>query len=153
MCGIVGMFAPGRSPDDAEAYRVLVDMRDRLIHRGPDDAGAWLDCAEGIALGARRLSIVDLSPAGRQPMHSSDGRYVVVMNGEIYNFPDIRSEIEMAHGPHRWHGHSDTEVLTEAIALWGCEEAIRRTNGMFALAVWDRRKRELWLARDRIGKK
>jgi asparagine synthase (glutamine-hydrolysing) len=128
-------------------------MCDRIAHRGPDDEGVWLDAAGGIALGFRRLAIIDLSQAGHQPMLSADGRYAVVLNGEIYNFAELRNEIEAACGPRAWRGHSDTEVLVEAIAFWGVEPALARANGMFALAVWDRVERVLWLARDRIGKK
>lgn len=152
MCGIVGFFNPEGIDDDGRA-RVLVDqMRDRLVHRGPDDQGSWVD-RSGIALGFRRLSIIDLSPAGHQPMQSADGRFIIVMNGEIYNFQDIRAEVEAARGAVAWRGHSDTEVMAEAFALWGVEAAIRRANGMFAFAIWDRQDRTLWLARDRIGKK
>lgn len=128
-------------------------MRDRIAHRGPDDAGLWLDPAQGLALGFRRLSIIDLSAAGHQPMMSADGRYVIVMNGEIYNFAEIRAELEGANPSQAWRGRSDTEVLAEAVALWGVESALRRANGMFALAAWDRKERVLWLARDRLGKK
>ena len=153
MCGIVGFLTPDGMPDEASALGLLIRMRDQLVHRGPDDGGAWLDAAAGFALGARRLSILDLSIAGRQPLLSADGRYVVAMNGEIYNFPELRAEIETTRSTHSWRGHCDTEVLAEAIALWGLEAAINRANGMFAVAAWDRRKRELWLARDRVGKK
>lgn len=153
MCGFAGFFTPDAISDEVSAHRLLMLMRDQLVHRGPDDAGAWIDCASGVALGARRLSIMDLSPAGHQPMSSSNGRYLLVMNGEIYNYTDILAEVEMASGTRNWRGHCDTEVLVEAIALWGVEAAISRINGMFALAAWDRRERQLWLARDRIGKK
>ena len=128
-------------------------MRDQLIHRGPDDAGLWLDSEAGISLGFRRLSIIDLSAAGHQPLASANGRYLLVLNGEIYNFAEIRAEIEAVSGDVGWRGHSDTEVLVEAIALWGLEAALQRANGMFALAVWDRSDRSLSLARDRVGKK
>lgn len=152
MCGIVGFVRIGGLGDAAAADSLVRRMSDRLIHRGPDDSGSWTDPA-GVALGFRRLSIIDLSPAGHQPMLSADGRYAVVMNGEIYNFQDIRAEIEQARGPVAWRGHSDTEVLVEAIALWGVEAAVGRANGMFALGIWDREARTLSLARDRIGKK
>ena len=152
MCGIVGFMRGNGWRDEDEALDLVRRMSDRLVHRGPDDDGAWTDPA-GIALGFRRLSIIDLSPAGHQPMLSADDRYAVVMNGEIYNFPDIRAEIEQARGPVAWRGHSDTEVLVEAIALWGVEAAIARANGMFAIGIWDRQERVLSLARDRIGKK
>lgn len=152
MCGIVGFLTPG-GMNPARADALIEEMRDRLVHRGPDDAGTWLDAEAGLAFGFRRLSIIDLSPAGHQPMLSADERFAIIFNGEIYNFEDIRAEVEAARRGHAWRGHSDTEVLVEAIAEWGVEAAIRRTNGMFALAVWDRRERALWLGRDRIGKK
>lgn len=152
MCGIVGFYSPQGIADDAQAHGLISRMRDRLVHRGPDDSGSWLD-RNGMALGFRRLSIIDLSPAGHQPMLSADGRYAVVMNGEIYNFQEIRAEIESVRGAVSWRGHSDTEVMVEAIALWGVEAAIGRANGMFAFGIWDRMERALWLARDRIGKK
>jgi asparagine synthase (glutamine-hydrolysing) len=152
MCGIVGFLVPGGIADEARARDLVVQMRDRLIHRGPDDGGEWVDAA-GPAFGFRRLSIIDLSPAGHQPMLSGDGRYAIMMNGEVYNFGDIRAEIEARRGPVAWRGHSDTEVMAEAIALWGVEAAIQRANGMFAFAVWDRQEQVLTLARDRIGKK
>ena len=152
MCGIVGFFTPDGMADGRQAHDLLARMRDRLVHRGPDDSGSWTDPA-GIAFGFRRLSIIDLSPAGHQPMLSADGRYVIMMNGEVYNFADIRAEVEAARGPLAWRGHSDTEVMAEAIACWGVEEAIGRANGMFAFAVWDREEQVLTLARDRIGKK
>src|SRR5260370_34636908 len=113
MCGIVGFLNPDGFLSKTSARRLVVEMSDRLIHRGRDDGGAWLDCADGLAFGARRLSIVDVSAAGRQPMLSADGRYVAVMNGELYNFADIRAEIDTIRGPHPWRGHSDTEVLVE----------------------------------------
>ncbi len=150
MCGFVGLLNPAGIACQRSASALIAGMRDRLIHRGPDDAGSWIDIQAGIALGSRRLSIVDLSPAGHQPMLSADGRFVLALNGEIYNAADIRAELGTAIV---WRGHSDTEVLAEAIALWGLEAALTRANGMFALAVWDRRECTLSLARDRIGKK
>jgi asparagine synthase (glutamine-hydrolysing) len=152
MCGIVGFLEPGGIADEARAHDLVSRMRDRLLHRGPDDAGSWVDRA-GLAFGFRRLSILDLSPAGHQPMLSADGRYAIMMNGEVYNFGEIRAEIEATRGALAWRGHSDTEVMAEAIALWGVEAALRRANGMFAFAVWDREAQVLTLARDRIGKK
>lgn len=149
MCGFVGIWNPSGIACEARTASLIADMRDQLVHRGPDDAGSWLDVTAGIALGSRRLAISDLSPAGHQPMLSANGRFVLALNGEIYNAEDIRREI----GPLAWRGHSDTEVLVEAVALWGLEAALRRSNGMFALAVWDRRDHILHLARDRIGKK
>lgn len=130
---------------------VLSGMTQALQHRGPDDAGLWCDPASGIALGHRRLSILDLSPLGHQPMFSADGRYVLAYNGEIYNFQTLRSEL--AALGHAFRGHSDTEVLLAAVSQWGFEDSLRRCNGMFAIALWDRQQQQLWLARDRLGEK
>ena len=153
MCGFIGLFNPSGFDDERAIRALTIDMRDRLMHRGPDGAGLWMDREAGIALGCRRLSIQDLSTAGDQPMPSADGRYVLALNGEIYNFDEIRREIDAVRGEAGWRGHSDTEVMAEAIALWGLEAALRRANGMFALAAWDRWERQLWLARDRLGEK
>lgn len=150
MCGIAGFFERGGLREDAgDALR---RMTDALRHRGPDDAGSWLDAEAGIALGHRRLSIVDLSPAGHQPM-SSCGRWVISFNGEIYNHAAIREELVTAGASHEWRGHSDTEVLLAAIAAWGLGNALDRCVGMFAFALWDRREQTLTLARDRLGEK
>ncbi|MGH7066772.1 MAG: asparagine synthase (glutamine-hydrolyzing) [Acetobacteraceae bacterium] len=153
MCGLVGLIAPSCFHDETAVAQLVTRMRDRLVHRGPDDAGLWIDASGGAALGFRRLSIIDVSSAGHQPMLSGDDRFAVIMNGEIYNFQDLKRDIESVSGARNWRGHSDTEILVEAIALWGFEAAIRRANGMFAVAAWDRWERILWLARDRIGKK
>jgi asparagine synthase (glutamine-hydrolysing) len=126
-------------------------MGDRLAHRGPDAGATWEDAPGGVALAHRRLSIIDLSPAGAQPMGSADGRWVIAFNGEIYNFGDLRRDLEAAG--RRLRGHSDTEVLVEAVAEWGLDRALGRSNGMFALALWDRRERQLHLVRDRLGEK
>jgi asparagine synthase (glutamine-hydrolysing) len=151
MCGIAGFIAssPKSSKGDLEAS--LVRMCERIKHRGPDDAGTWVDEPEGIALGHRRLSILDLSPAGHQPMESACGRYVVVFNGEIYNFLRLRKELEGLG--HKFRGRSDTEVMLAAFCEWGLEAGLKRFVGMFALALWDRRERTLHLARDRMGEK
>jgi len=126
-------------------------MTARLRHRGPDADGFWSDRDAGIAFGHRRLSIIDLSDAGRQPMLSSDGRFVITFNGEIYNYKPLRQELECAG--RRFIGNSDTEVLLGLIEKWGLEKALQRCNGMFAIGLWDRRNRTLHLARDRMGKK
>jgi len=150
MCGIAGLWCrTGVGEDDLRES--LERMTATLVHRGPDDAGTWCDAAAGTGLGFRRLSIIDLSPTGHQPMVSSDGRYVVVFNGEIYNFVELKSELTQAGSTFR--GSSDTEVILEAAVRWGAEATIPRLWGMFAIALWDRIERRLLLARDRFGKK
>src|SRR5262249_37204967 len=119
--------------------------------RGPDDEGVWVDADSGIAFGHRRLAIVDLSAAGHQPMRSTCGRYVVTYNGEIYNFLELRRELESAG--HSFHGHSDTEVLLAAFTQWGIRASLSRLNGMFAFGVWDRTEQTLHIVRDRVGEK
>lgn len=149
MCGIAGFWSPGLEPSAADAD--LRRMTDSLVHRGPDDAGLWIDAEAGIALGHRRLSILDLSPAGHQPMRSKDGRYVITFNGEIYNFAALRARLDSSGAP--WRGHSDTEVILAAVSAWGLEAALREFAGQFAFALWDRKERVLHLARDRMGEK
>ena len=151
MCGIAGLLEPGALRSRDALSETVVGMTARLRHRGPDDQGTWIDEARGIALGSRRLAIVDLSPAGHQPMPSASGRYVVVFNGEIYNFPELRGELEGLGAGFR--GHSDTEVLLAAVEAWGLKGALARANGMFALALWDRSEHRLHLVRDRLGEK
>ena len=124
-------------------------MTDTLVHRGPDAGDVWLDPEAGLALGHRRLSIIDLSPAGAQPMVSSCGRFVISYNGEVYNADELRPELEAAG--RRFRGHSDTEAIVEGAAVWGVEATIKRLIGMFAMALWDRRERTLYLVRDRLG--
>ncbi|MBU2572084.1 MAG: asparagine synthase (glutamine-hydrolyzing) [Gammaproteobacteria bacterium] len=148
MCGLTG-FLSFSSADDAEIAR---RMAEAIAHRGPDDAGVWSDSEAGITLAHRRLSILDLSPAGHQPMLSSCGRFVIAFNGEIYNHTQIRSELE-AIEIRQWRGHSDTETLITACAAWGVEAALKKCIGMFAFALWDRQERKLTLARDRLGEK
>jgi asparagine synthase (glutamine-hydrolysing) len=150
MCGIAGLLAAPMQRNGVTASAAA--MAAALRHRGPDDADAWSDEPAGVALVHRRLSIIDLSPQGRQPMRSADGRYTVTYNGEIYNYKDIRSQMERESGT-RWRGHSDTEVMLAAISSWGFERALERLTGMFALAVWDREEQALLLARDRLGEK
>jgi asparagine synthase (glutamine-hydrolysing) len=153
VCGITGYWQHVGS--DLDSMRDLVlRMAARIAHRGPDDAGAWVDADVGVALGHRRLSIVDLSAAGHQPMISRSRRYVLVFNGEIYNHANLRQRLEREAGhvlP--WRGHSDTETLLAAIDLWGVIAALQACIGMFALALWDRGDRCLMLARDRMGEK
>jgi asparagine synthase (glutamine-hydrolysing) len=148
MCGIAGILSS--RPVAAVA---LAAMADRLHHRGPDDEGVWIDDSGQVGFGHRRLAIIDLSPAGHQPMASADGRYILSYNGEIYNHAEIRREIDGQFGKQPWRGHSDTETLLEAIARWGLEAALNRCVGMFALSLWDRKERMLHLARDRFGEK
>lgn len=149
MCGIAG-FLDGRALSERYDQDAIVRrMTNVLQHRGPDDSGFWLDGERGIALGHRRLSIVDLSPAGHQPMVSQCGRYVIAYNGEIFSHLDMRAELEAAGCAFR--GHSDTEVMLEAISRWGLDATLPRLIGMFAIALWDRAERTLTLVRDRVG--
>ncbi|MEZ0246228.1 MAG: asparagine synthase (glutamine-hydrolyzing) [Methylophilaceae bacterium] len=152
MCGIAGLLAlPGVNA--GVARRAANAMGNAIAHRGPDDHGDWMDEGTGIVLVHRRLSIVDLSPAGHQPMVSSNSRYVMVFNGEIYNHMDLRRELESSGTPPSWRGHSDTETLLAAIEHWGVKAALKKTVGMFAFALWNRAARTLTLARDRLGEK
>ncbi|MDP2163201.1 MAG: asparagine synthase (glutamine-hydrolyzing) [Hydrogenophaga sp.] len=179
MCGFAGFLTfESASLDGLEA--VATRMADAIAHRGPDDAGAWADAQAGVAFGHRRLSIIDLSPAGHQPMVSAGGRYVIAFNGEIYNHLELRGELEAgvragagAGSPHPcplpqagegarhpggegvipWRGHSDTETLLAGFEAWGIEATLQKTVGMFAIALWDRQDRVLTLARDRFGEK
>ena len=150
MCGIVGILAAA-PPGEVTLRRMMASIR----HRGPDDGGTWIDTGAGIALGHRRLSVVDLSPHGHQPMTSADGRWVISCNGEIYNHCELRAVLEEeGNAPQGgWRGHSDIETLVAAIAVWGLPEALKRAVGMFAMALWDRRERQLHLVRDRFGEK
>lgn len=145
MCGILGYLDSG----SGAGPWALAAAVSSLHHRGPDDSGTW--CEDGAGLGFVRLSIIDLSPAGHQPMQSPDGRYTIVFNGEIYNFPELRSELEK--GGERFVGHSDTEVLLRLYQRLGLDGCLARLRGMFAFAVWDRQTRTLTLARDRLGVK
>lgn len=148
MCGLAGFLHGGLSFDAASAR--LEDMLATIVHRGPDDGGVWIDEVNRVALGHRRLSVLDLSFAGHQPMESPGGRYVLVFNGEIYNHLDLRRML----GPEvEWRGHSDTETLLACFESLGLERTLRATIGMFSLALWDRSDRTLFLARDRMGEK
>ena len=150
MCGIAGFL--DRALSSEKAIEFARRMAGAIAHRGPDDEGLWTDPENGITLAQRRLAIVDLSPAGHQPMFSNDDRYVIVFNGEIYNHAAIRADLQLKAGQH-WRGHSDTEVLLAAIHDWGLKPALERCVGMFAFALWDRQNKTLTLARDRIGEK
>ncbi len=152
MCGIAGSLGtPTTDPSS------LVDNVQRmiasLVHRGPDDGGIWADPSGAICLGSRRLAIVDVSAAGHQPMPSASGRYVVALNGEIYNHRSLRARLERSNDAPAWRGASDTELLTAAFDAWGVDATLVACVGMFAIAVWDRCDRRLTLARDRIGEK
>ncbi|MBA4032962.1 MAG: asparagine synthase (glutamine-hydrolyzing), partial [Planctomyces sp.] len=149
MCGLVGFYANPFPFTESTAEEILRRMTACLKHRGPDDDGQWIDPAAGIALGQTRLAIVDLSPLGHQPMHSASGDWTIVFNGEIYNFQELRQVIASTGVTFR--GHSDTEVLVEGFALWGVQKTIEKCIGMFAIAAWNHRERQLTLIRDRMG--
>lgn len=150
MCGVTGYYQPSGGRAD-ELRAVVTAMTRVLSHRGPDDEGIWVDATAGIALGHRRLSVIDLSPEGHQPMSSLSGRYLISFNGEIYNFQEMRAQLEPLG--HRFRGHSDTEVALAAIEQWGLREALKRFVGMFAFGLWDRQEQVLYLGRDRMGEK
>jgi asparagine synthase (glutamine-hydrolysing) len=150
MCGISGIWERnGCSLQDLK--RRASAMTQTLSHRGPDDSGVWLSEQASIAFGQRRLAIIDLSPMGHQPMVSANGQYTITFNGEIYNFRELRADLERCGV--RFRGHSDTEVIVEGFAQWGVKSTITRLNGMFAIAAWDAGERQLFLARDRMGEK
>jgi asparagine synthase (glutamine-hydrolysing) len=153
MCGIAGYLY---SPSGASATSALSAARVALNHRGPDDSGVFEDHANGVGLAHTRLSILDLSPLGHQPMMSDGGSVVIVFNGEIYNFRELRVELEAQH--HKFHGHSDTEVLLQLYLMHrqsagGISAFLRRLNGIFAFALWDADRGALLLARDALGVK
>jgi len=152
MCGIAG-FIGGNWSHSADARATLGRMGRSIRHRGPDHSDAWIDEDSRVAFIHNRLAIVDLSPAGNQPMHSHSGRYVIIYNGEIYNHQQIRQELAESGQAFNWSGHSDTETLLAAIEAWGIRGALERSTGMFAFALWDRGERTLTLARDRVGEK
>ncbi|MEH2107244.1 asparagine synthase (glutamine-hydrolyzing) [Nostoc sp.] len=151
MCGIAGFWNISRRVSPEELCYMVQQMSDTLLHRGPDNGGSWVDAEIGVALGHRRLAIVDLSPEGHQPMISANGRYVIVFNGEIYNFLELKRQLESLG--HHFRGRSDTEVMLASFSQWGLYEALGRFNGMFAFALWDRQERILYLGRDRLGEK
>jgi asparagine synthase (glutamine-hydrolysing) len=154
MCGFAGILELGRRTGPEGLRFTISKMAATLRHRGPDDQGVWVDANAGVALGHRRLSILDRSRAGHQPMVSESGRYVIAFNGEIYNYQELRRELEQASGgAPRFRGHSDTEVLLAVFERRGVRAAVPRLNGMFTFAVWDRQERALYLSRDRLGEK
>jgi asparagine synthase (glutamine-hydrolysing) len=151
MCGIAGFVSPARSFSSPELENLALTMVATLRHRGPDDKGVWADPDTGVSLGHCRLAIQDLSAEGHQPMQSADSRYILAMNGEIYNFRQLRAFLET--GGHTFRGHSDTEVMLAAFGEYGVETALKSFIGMFAFALWDRQERRLYLGRDRVGEK
>lgn len=153
MCGLTGYLGRGGWAAGERADETLGRMAEAIRSRGPDDLGSWNDEAAGVGLAHRRLSIIDLSPAGHQPMSSASGRHVIVFNGEIYNHEDLRGELESSGRAPEWRGRSDTETLLAGFDTWGIEDTVKRAVGMFAFAVWDRRDRVLTLGRDRLGEK
>lgn len=152
MCGING-FLTSIDGKELDLVNVLHDCTNKIIHRGPDSDGYWVDKNNGIYLGHRRLSIVDLSPSGAQPMLSSDRRYIICLNGEIYNHLDLRNELLNENKTIPWKGSSDTETLINCFEVWGIETTLIRTTGMFAFALWDSHTNELTIGRDRFGEK
>jgi len=149
MCGISGYYSKSSSINQG----IINKMNLAISHRGPDSSGVWLDKKYGIVLGHQRLSIIDLSGAGKQPMASNSGRFILTYNGEIYNHLEIRAELEKNKSFIKWQGRSDTETLIEALDFWGIETTLKKIEGMFAFGLWDKKKHCLTLARDRIGEK
>ena len=153
MCGIAGFWSGRSGNDQLQSVAVLSAMATAIAHRGPDSDGIFFDDDAGLGLAHRRLSIIDLSEAGGQPMESASGRFTLVYNGEIYNHLDLRKELAQSGHVSQWRGNSDSETLLAAIEAYGLEAALTKTRGMFALGLWDRADQSLTLARDRIGEK
>ncbi len=151
MCGITGFLDPTAQINSDSLQAITKRMTRTLRHRGPDDSGCWVDATSGIALGHQRLAILDLSPEGHQPMISANGRYIIIFNGEIYDFLALRQKLQQLG--HSFRGHSDTEVMLASFCQWGLQSAIQQFNGMFTFALWDRQERILHLGRDRLGEK
>ncbi len=152
MCGFTGIIKKNHQLSSDTFTAMLSSMAERIKPRGPDDSGIWFDAKAGIGFAHRRLAVLDLSEAGKQPMFSTSSRFVIVYNGEVYNFQEIRTTLE-SEGFHIWRGHSDTEVILAAIEHWGVGKTLCKLVGMFAFALWDREERNLYLARDRMGEK
>jgi asparagine synthase (glutamine-hydrolysing) len=150
MCGIAGFWDTKQASTEEQLQLITVTMRDTMLHRGPDSAGTWIDAQAGIALGHRRLAIIDLSAHGHQPMVSNSQRYVITYNGEIYNHLELKQQLGSAFA---WRGHSDTEIMLAAFETWGVTQAVKKFVGMFAIALWDTQERLLYLIRDRMGEK
>lgn len=154
MCGLAGYLAESLNYSlETNLNASLIMMGDRIQTRGPDSSDTWFDATAGIGLSHRRLAVVDLSPAGAQPMHSDNNQYVIAYNGEIYNHLDIRVQLEASGNARAWHGHSDTETLLAAFEAWGVATTLKKAIGMFSFALWDKTTRTLTLARDRLGEK
>ena len=153
MCGITGFIDASESYDSINAPFVLSSMADKIKSRGPDAFGYWFSKDRDIAFGHRRLSVIDLTSSGSQPMISDDGRYVIIFNGEIYNHRSIRENILKTHPNTKWSSSSDTQTLLVAIKLYGIKNAVQRCKGMFSFAIWDNKDKVLHLCRDRFGEK
>lgn len=153
MCGIAGYWDLKQRDSAEQLTAVVTAMRETLIHRGPDDANNWVDAEDGIAFGHRRLAILDLTSQGQQPMASNSQRYVIVFNGEIYNHAEIKQQLIAAGDAPLWRGHSDTEIILAAFEAWGVKNALESFVGMFAIALWDKQEKLLYLMRDRMGEK
>jgi asparagine synthase (glutamine-hydrolysing) len=151
MCGICGFFSLYAHAEDFYLERIK-KISDTLIHRGPDDSGYWIDIQNNIAFGHRRLAVIDLKSTGHQPMFSSQGQFVIIYNGEIYNYLELKKELDKEIVTD-WQGHSDTEVLLRGFEHWGIKNTLEKTCGMFAFALFDRKNKKLFLARDRMGEK
>jgi asparagine synthase (glutamine-hydrolysing) len=153
MCGISGFFLSSPDKGFSEVHNISKTMSDKILHRGPNDSGVWVNENNQLSLAHRRLSILDLSSAGHQPMESFSKRYIISFNGEIYNHLEVRSKLEKIDPRITWTGSSDTETLLAAIELWGIEKALHELVGMFAIALWDKNDKKLYLVRDRLGEK
>src|SRR5690349_20851997 len=140
MCGIAGFLDTSGQRSELSLFEIAQRMSSAMAHRGPDDEGHWADAESGIALGFRRLSIIDISSTGHQPMVSASGRFVSIFNGEIYNYGDLRAELVRNFNV-QLRGSSDTEVMLHGFECWGVEPTLRKLNGMFAIAIWDRAER------------